>query len=116
MDNWNDLQGNSITDFINAYRDSLQAQRDSALKQLNQQRKQAQTTLMSNANRAGALYSNFPERDKIKYDTQTYMPAYIKNQTSYQTALDSLRSNAVKLWNNIQAYKEAIEDYDSDVI
>lgn len=113
MDDWKDLQGNSVSEFIKAYRDSLQAQRDASRKLLEQQRKQAQTSIMSSANTAGAMYSNFPTRDKIKYDTQTYMPAYAKTQSSYQTALDSLRNNAVNLWNNIRAYQEQINDYDA---
>lgn len=113
MDDWQDIQGNSVSEFIKAYRDSIQAQRDATNKLLEQQRKQAQTSIMSNANTAGAMYSNFPTREKIKYDTQTYMPALAKAQTSYQTALDSLRSNATKLWNNIKAFQEQIDEYNA---
>ena len=116
IDTMGSLERGDLNDFIRAYRESLQAQRDSSFKQLNQARKAAQTTLMSNANRVGVMYSNFPQRDKIKYDTQTYMPAYTKAQQSYQTALDSLRNNAINLWNNVQAYKEAAEDYDSNIL
>lgn len=113
MDNWYDLQGNSISEFIQAYRDALKAQRDSNQKLLEQQRRNAHTTIMSKANTVGQMYSNWTGRDKIKYDTETYAPAYTKNQQSYESALDSLRKNAVSLWNNVQAYKEAISDYNS---
>lgn len=116
MDNWYDLQNNSISDFIKAYRDSLKAQRDSANKQLQQQRRNAFSTIMGGANRRGMMYSNLPQRDKIRYDTETYMPAYNKIQTSYQTGLDSLRNNAVTLWDKIKSYEDSIEDYNSDVI
>lgn len=113
MDNWYDYQGNNISDFIKAYRDSLQAQRDSANKQLQQARKNYHVSLMGAANRRGMMYSNFPQRDKLRYDTETYNPALIKNQTSYQTGLDTLRNNAVNLWNKIQAYNESISDLDN---
>lgn len=113
MDNWYDYQGNDINLFIKNYRDSLKAQKDSVNKQLQQTRKNYQASLMGAANRRGMMYSNFPQREKLKYDTDTYNPALVKNQTSYQTGLDTLRNNAVTLWNKIQAYNEAIEDYNS---
>lgn len=110
MDNWYDYQGNNISEFIKAYRDSLKAQRDSANKQLQQTRKNYQASIMGGANRRGMMYSNFPQRDKLIYDTNIYNPALVKNQTSYQTGLDTLRSNAVALWNKIKSYDEAISD------
>lgn len=110
MDNWYDYQGNDVNAFIRAYRDSLKAQRDANLKQLQQQRKNYFSSIMGAANRRGALYSNFPQRDKIRYDAETYNPAMAKAQTSYQTGLDSLRNNAINLWNQIQAYNESIND------
>lgn len=110
MDSFYDYQNNNINDFIKNYRESLQAQRDSSIKQLEQQRRNDYATIMSGANKAGMLYSNFPERAKTKYLASTYSPALVKVQNSYQTALDSLRSNAVKLWNQIKAYEEASAD------
>lgn len=111
MENWYDLQNNSVDSFIRAYRDSLKAQRDSNNKLLQQQRRNAQRSIMSGANRMGMMYSNWPQRDKIRYDTETYMPAYVKNQQSYQTGLNTLRENAINLWNTIRSYKENIDDY-----
>lgn len=110
MDNWFDYQNNDINQFIRNYRESLQAQRDSAFKQLEQQRRNDYATIMSGANKAGMLYSNFPERSKIQYQTQTYVPSYTKIQSSYQSGLDTLRNNAVNLWNQIKAYNEATAD------
>lgn len=110
MDNWYDYQGNNIGDFIKAYRESLDAQRSSNLKQLEQGRKNYFSSIMGGANRRGMMYSNFPQRDKIRYDIGTYTPAVIKNQNTYQTGLDTLRNNAVDLWNKIKYYDEAISD------
>lgn len=110
MDNWFDYQGNDINQFIKNYRESLQAQRDSAIKQLEQQRRNSYATIMSGANKSGMLYSNFPERSKIQYQTQTYVPSYTKVQSSYQSGLDTLRNNAINLWNQIKAYNEATAD------
>ena len=113
MDNWYDYQGNNISEFIKAYRDSLKAQRDSANKQLLQARKNYQSSLMGAANRRGMMYSNFPQRDKLRYDTETYNPSLVKNQTSYQTGQDTRRNNAVDLWTKIKTYNENISDLDS---
>ena len=110
MENWFDYQNNDVNEFIRNYRDSLQAQRDAAFKQLEQQRRNSYATIMGSANKAGMLYSTWPMREKIKYDTGTYYPARIKTQTSYQTGLDALRNNAVNLWNQIKAYREATKD------
>lgn len=105
-----DLQGNNLNDFIKNYRDALQAQNDASIKALNTARENAQTSIMSNANRAGLMYSNFPERNKIQYDTQTFYPALIKTQQTYQSSLDKLRQNALSLYNQNKAIQEAIND------
>lgn len=110
MENFYDYMSNDINAFIRNYRNALQAQRDSANKQLEQQRRNYYTSIMGAANRRGALYSNLTTREKTKYDTSTYYPAYIKNQTNYMTGLDSLRNNAVNLWNQIRSLNEATED------
>lgn len=110
MDNWTDYQGNSISDFIKTYRDSLKSQRDAVNKQLQQQRKNYFASVMGGANRRGMMYSNFPQRDKIRYDTETYMPSMVRVQNNYTSGLDALRNNAVNLWNRMQSYREQTED------
>lgn len=100
----------NIDPFINAYRDSLQQQRDLAMQNLDNTRRNDYASIMSNANTAGALYSNFPQRDKIKYDTQTYQPNQIKIQQSYQTGLDKLRSNIISTANQLKTINEAIAE------
>lgn len=96
--------------FIIAYRDSLQQQRDLANQQLEAQRRNDFTSIMSGANKVGMMYSNFPAREKIKYDTQTYQPNLIKVQQSYQTGLDKLRANTVKMANQLNSINKAIEE------
>lgn len=100
----------TIDPFINAYRDSLQRQRDLAVQNLDTTRRNNMTTIMSNANTAGTMYSNFPTRDKIKYDTGTYQPNLVKVQQSYQTGLDTLRNNTLNLANQLASVNEAIAD------
>lgn len=104
---------NQIKDFYQNYRDSLDRQYQTAMQSLDQQRKNAQATIMSGANKAGMLYSNFPTRAKIQYDQQTYQPAQIKLQSSYQTGLDQLRNNILKYQNSIASIKESIADLNS---
>lgn len=108
-----DIQGNNLNDFIRNYRDALKAQNEADVKALNTARENAQTSIMSNANRAGLMYSNFPEINKIKYDTQTFYPALIKAQQSYQTSLDKVRKNAINLFNQNKSIQEAINDLNS---
>ena len=105
-----DFQGNQINDFITNYRNVLKEQYGASQKALEQQRTNDYTSIMSNANRAGMLYSNFPARDKIKYDTQTFYPAAIKAYQQYQTGLDKIRANSLNLWNQNKAIEEAIAD------
>ena len=105
-----DLKGNDINTFIKNYRDALAAQKEADIKALDTTRENAQTSIMSNANRAGLMYSNFPEMNKIKYDTQTYYPALIKAQQSYQTSLDKVRSNAINLFNQNKNIIDAINE------
>ena len=79
-----------VDPFINAYRQSLDRQKDLAMQNLDTQRRNDFQTIMSNANTAGMMYSNFPQRSKIQYDTQTYLPNQIKTQNTYQTGLQKL--------------------------
>lgn len=105
-----DLKGNDINKFIKNYRDALQAQYDTSVAALNQQRNNDFASIMSGANKSGMMYSNFPQRSKIQYDTQTYRPSIAKAYQSYQTALDKLRSNAIGLYNQNKTIQEAIDD------
>lgn len=102
-----------IKDFYQNYRDSLERQYQTAIQSLDQQRKNAQATIMSGANKAGMMYSSWPAMQKIKYDTDTYQPAQIKLQTSYQTGLDSLRNNILKYQNSIAEIQDSIAHLNS---
>ena len=104
---------NEWQDFYKNYRESLSRQNEVGQQNLWQQRRNAQASIMSGANKAGMLYSNFPERSKIQYDVQTYDPARIKLQTSYMTGLDQLRNNILKVQNNIRDTQEAIAHLNS---
>lgn len=105
-----DLQGNQINDFVSNYRKALDAQNAASAATLNQQRKNDFANIMSGANKAGMLYSNFPQRNKVQYDTQTFYPAAIKSQQTYQTALQKLRENTIDLYNQNKTIAEAIAD------
>lgn len=100
----------TIDPFINAYRDSLDRQRDLANQNLANNRRAQFANIMAGANKAGMLYSNFPERAKIQYDTGTYTPSVAKVQQTYQTGLDKLRSNTIDLANQLKTINEAIAD------
>lgn len=110
MDNFTTLQGEDVNEFYKNYQDALEQQRDLTKQQLEQQRSNDFASIMSNANVQGALYSNFPAREKLKYDVSTYQPGLVKAQQSYQTGLDKLRANALKSWNSIRAIQEKIDD------
>lgn len=104
------IEESTVDPFINAYRNSLERQRDLSLQNLNNQRTLDQRSIMAGANKAGMMYSNFPQRDKIKYDTQTYMPGQIKIQQGYQTGLQKLRENIINTSNQLKSINEAIAD------
>lgn len=104
---------NQIKDFYQNYRDSLDRQYQTAIQSLDQQRKNAQTSIMSGANKVGMLYSNFPIRSKIQYDQNTYQPTQIKLQNTYQTGLDTLRSNILKYQNSIAEIQDSIAHLNS---
>lgn len=99
-----------IKSFYQNYRDSLDRQYQTGVANLDQQRKNDQTSIMSNANRMGAMYSNFPQRDKIKYDAQTYQPNLVKLYQGYQTGLQKLRQNMVNYQNSIRSIQDAINE------
>lgn len=102
------LPEDQVKDFYQKYRESLGRQYESALQNLDQQRRNAQTSIMSGANKAGMMYSNFPERSKIQYDMGTYMPTQVKLQSTYQTGLDALRKNILNYQNSIKDIQDAI--------
>lgn len=102
-----------IKNFYQNYRDSLDRQYQSGLQSLEQQRKNAQTSIMSGANKLGMLYSNWVPREKIKYDQNTYQPAMTKLNTSYITGLDSLRNNILKYQNSIAEIQDSIAHLNS---
>lgn len=104
---------NEIKTFYQNYRDSLDRQYQASLQNLEQQRKNAQTSIMSGANKAGMLYSNFPARAKIQYDQETYQPAQIKLQNSYQTGLNQLQNNILKYQNSIREIQDSIAHLNS---
>lgn len=104
---------NQVKDFYQNYRDSLDRQYQSALQSLEQQRKNAQTSIMGGANKAGMMYSNFPARAKIQYDQEMYQPTMIKLQNTYQTGLDQLRNNILKYQNSIAEIQDSIAHLNS---
>lgn len=102
------LSEDELKDFYQNYRESLSKQYESGLQNLDQQRRNAQASIMSGANKAGMMYSNFPERSKLQFDTESYIPSQVKLKNTYQTGLDTLRSNILKHQNNITDIQEAI--------
>jgi hypothetical protein len=99
-----------VDPFITQYRDSLERERDLSFQNLDNTRRNDFGTIMGNANTSGMMYSNFPERTKIQYDTTNYMPNQTKIQNTYQTGLDKLRSNVVSLSNQLKDVNDAIAD------
>lgn len=102
----------TIQPFFEQYRDAQKVQYDTNKNLLDEQRRQQQASIMSQANTAGMLYSNFPQRTQIQYDTNTYMPALTNLRSSYQSGLDSIRNQGVNLANQIRYYQDAIADLD----
>lgn len=102
-----------VKDFYQNYRDSLERQYQTAIQSLDQQRKNAQATIMSGANKAGMLYSSFVPREKIKYDAETYTPAATKLYNTYQTGLQTLRDNITKYQNSIAEIQDSIAHLNS---
>lgn len=99
-----------IDPFITAYRESLDKQKDLAMQSLDQQRRNDFASIMSGANRAGMLYSNFPQRSKLQYDMQTYLPSQVKVQQTYQTGLQKLRDNIINTSNQLKSINDAIAE------
>ena len=102
------LSEDQIKPFYQNYREMLSKQYELAKQNLERQRENDFTSIMTGANKAGMMYSNFPERSKIQYDMGTYLPSLTKLNTTYQTGLDTLRSNVLKYQNSIKDIQEAI--------
>lgn len=100
----------TVDPFINAYRESLDRQKELAMQNLDAQRRKDYATIMGGANKAGMMYSNFPQRSKIQYDTQTYMPSQVKIQSTYQTGLQKLRENIINTSNQLKTINDAIAE------
>lgn len=100
----------NVDDFIKAYRESLVKQYDANRALVDNTRNTAEASIMSGANARGMMYSNFPQRDKLKYQTSTYMPGILAARNTYQTGIDKLRSNAVDVANDIRTIEQAIAD------
>lgn len=100
----------NVDPFILSYRDSLERQRDLAQQNLLNTRRNDFANMMGAANAAGMMYSNFPQRQKIQYDTSNYQPQMVKIQQSYQTGIDKLRENTINLANQLQSVNEAIAE------
>ena len=103
-----DLQGNNLNEFVKNYRDDMKRSYDDSISDLRQQRMNDHASIMANANKRGMMYSNFPERQKMQYDTNTYDKNRINAYQSYQTGLDKLRSNALNAWNTIKDTQDMI--------
>lgn len=104
------MDTSNIEPYLQQYRESLQRQREQNEQLLNQNRDTDYANIMSGANRAGVMYSNFPERSKVQYQTSTYLPGLEKNYTTYQTGLNKIRNNVLEYANKIKSLQEAIAD------
>lgn len=102
-----------MQDFYKKYRESLSSQYENSKNFLDQQRRNAYSTIMSSANKAGMLYSNFPQRSKMMYEMNTFQPAQIKLQNTYMTGLDTLRNNMLKYQNSIKNIQDNIAHLNS---
>lgn len=107
------LDDNQINDFYKNYRENLSRQYEVAKQNLDQQRKNAQSSIMSGANKSGMMYSNFPARAKIQYDAGTYDPARTKLFSTYSTGLGKLRENILSYQNSIADIQDAIAHLNS---
>lgn len=106
----NEYSSGDLGSFMDNYRKALEDQKTADINALDNQRNLDYTGIMVGANRRGLLHSNFPARDKLRYDTMTYDPARVKIQNSYQTGLDTLYNNAAKYLNQIKSYREKTAD------
>lgn len=109
------MDSSQVDTFTQNYRDALQSQYDASKAQIEQQKDTDYATIMGKANTAGVAYSNFPQRSKIQYTADTYLPNLQKSYSTYQTGLNSLRTNTAKYRNNIQQLEAAMADLNQGV-
>lgn len=102
--------------FLKSYRNSLKNAYDTSVANIENTNRLENQQIMSNANMRGALYSNLPQRQKIQYQTSTYMPSLAKAQNTYQTGLNTLRNNELNYLNKIKSLDEAIADLNKNGI
>lgn len=100
-------------DFLKNLREALKQSYDAGIAQLNNQRTLDQSAIMNRANKAGVMFSNIPQRMKMQYDTNTYMPNQVKLNQSYQTGLDALRNAGVNAANQVAYYQQMIDHYNT---
>lgn len=100
----------NVDEFIKAYRTSLIRQYDANRALIDNNRDISEANIMGSANARGMMYSNFPQRDKLKYQTSTYMPNIVTARNTYQTGVDKMRSDAVNVANSIRTIEQAIAD------
>lgn len=104
------MEYQDLDPYLAQYREALQKSYDAADAMARQQKETDYQGLMSQANKAGVLFSNMPARAKVQYDTRTYLPTLAKNYTTYATGLQTLRNNAIDYTNKIRALNEALAD------
>lgn len=110
LEDFKDLQGNDINQFVREYRDAMKQNYDAQVDSINQQNRNDRQGIMAEANKHGMMYSNFPERAKMQYQANTYLPNLRNAYMSYQTGLDKLRSNALGSYNAIKTLQDQIKD------
>lgn len=110
LEDFKDLQGNNVNQFVREYRDALKQNYDAQVDLVNQQNRNDRASIMAEANKRGMMYSNFPERAKMQYQVNTYLPSLRSAYTTYQTGLDKLRSNALGSYNAIKTLQDQIND------
>ena len=113
LDDFKDLQGNDVNQFIREYRDSMKNNYADNVAQIQQQKHNDYASIMSQANKAGMMYSNFPERSKMQYESSTYLPNLNSAYKTYQTGLDKLRSSALGTYNSIKETQDEINHLNS---
>lgn len=104
------MDTSKLDPYLQNYRDSLEQQRKANQALIDQQRDIDYANIMSQANRAGVMYSNFPARTKAQYTASTYLPSVERAYTTYATGLQKLRNNAIDYVNQIRKIDEAIAD------
>lgn len=116
MDNYDPTLYNPLAldnEFVTNLRNALKESYATGMANLNNQRYLDQSSIMNAANKAGSLFSNVPQRMKLQYDTNTFMPNQIKLRQSYQSGLDSLRENAINAANQVAYYQQMINHYNT---